>query len=163
MHRFRPATLLLIALCCTACFAEAVAQVPEALRACVSQKEDSRRLACYDREIAQLDKPAEVSAALPPAAAVAATEEGFGLPREVPKEGVDRRKAEQVQGKVAGIVSRPHGERVVTLDNGQVWAQKSPDLSIRLKVGDEVTIKRGAFGSYLLVASGRSTTVMRLQ
>lgn len=162
MHRFRPATLLLIGFCCTACFAETVAQVPEALRACVSQKEDSRRLACYDREIAGLDKQAEVSAAPQPAAAGVAAGEGFGLPREALKE-VDRRKAEQVQGKIASIVSRPRGERVVTLDNSQVWVQKSLDLSIRLKVGDEVTIKRGALGSYLLFASGRSTTVMRVQ
>lgn len=164
MHGFRPSALLLIGLCCTASLAGPAPHVPEVLRACVSQKEDSKRLACYDREIAQLDRQAEVAIS-PPAAAVVAPEAGFGLRRDVPakEEEEERRKLEQVQGKITNIVSRPRGERVLTLDNSQVWVQKSVDLGIRLKVGDDVTIKRGTFGAFLLFASGRSTLVARVQ
>lgn len=165
MHRIRPGALLLIGFCCTAGLAEAVAQVPEALRACVSQKEDAQRLSCYDREIARLDQQTQVATAAPtPVPAVAtAPEKELGLRAPVARNEAQRRKAEQLQGRITDISLRPHGERVVTLDNDQVWAEKAAEPLMRLKVGDEVTIKRGVLGSFLLVSSGRSARVIRVQ
>jgi hypothetical protein len=53
---------------------------------------------------------------------------------------------------------------VVTLADGQVWAQLDPDTRAKLKVGDTVTIRRAALGSYLLVTpSGMATRVKRLK
>lgn len=169
MHRISTGAWLLIVFCCTAVPAEAVAQVPEALRACVSEKVDARRLSCYDREIARLEQHAQVAASAPVAAAVPAAapalvpEEEFGLRAPVAGDEADRRKVEQLQGKITSISSRPRGELVLTLDNNQVWAQKTAEPLMRLKVGDDVTIERGAFGSYLLISSGRSARVRRVQ
>lgn len=173
MHLIRTGAWLLIVFCSTASLAEAAAQVPEALRACVSEKVDARRLSCYDREIALLEQQPQVAASAPPAVAVAVAvpaaapapvpEEEFGLRAPVADDEADRRKVEQLQGKITSISSRPRGELVLTLDNNQVWAQKTAEPLMRLKVGDDVTIERGAFGSYLLISSGRSARVRRVQ
>jgi hypothetical protein len=39
---------------------------------------------------------------------------------------------------------------VITLDNGQVWAQVPTGTRFSLRVGDTVTITPGALGSFLL-------------
>ena len=46
----------------------------------------------------------------------------------------------------------PHGELLLTLDNGQVWQQKAGDRAMRIKVGDAVTIRRASLGSFLLTS-----------
>ena len=43
----------------------------------------------------------------------------------------------------------------ITLENGQVWHQISSSF-LRLKVGDDVVIKRGALDSYRLVKVGNN-------
>lgn len=64
---------------------------------------------------------------------------------------------------VARISSRAHGELVVTLDNGQVWAQLEPGY-LSLKPGDAVEISIGALGSYVMwvPASRRASKVTRI-
>jgi len=69
---------------------------------------------------------------------------------------------DRLDAAVAALSSRPRGERIVTLDNGQVWVQKTPQY-ISIKVGDQVTIRKGALRSYRLVAGGRSTAVTRIE
>jgi hypothetical protein len=64
---------------------------------------------------------------------------------------------------VTAIDKRPRGELVVTLDNGQVWAQKSPDRYFPLKVGDPVAILAGSLGSFRLIAGSRATPVTRVE
>jgi hypothetical protein len=64
---------------------------------------------------------------------------------------------------VTSIDKRPRGELVVTLDNGQVWAQKNADRYFPLEVGDTVEILAGALGSFRLLAGSRATAVTRVQ
>jgi hypothetical protein len=134
----------------------------------MAQKDDALRLSCYDREVARLSREAGTVPAPPPAPATIDPEAGFGYRGGAVPEEQERRKAEvaalpQLESTVVGIAKRPYGEMVVTLENQQVWVQKSPD-STRLKVGDHVTIKRGALGAFFLVGpTGRSTSVARLQ
>jgi hypothetical protein len=71
-------------------------------------------------------------------------------------------KIDRINASVTALSTRGHGEIVVTLDNGQVWAQKEATY-IPIKVGDKVTILAGALHSYRLVASGRVTPVTRIQ
>jgi hypothetical protein len=80
----------------------------------------------------------------------------FGL-SEAAKQARDPEKAKQngISAEVATIARRPTGEMVVTLANGQVWAQLDSDTRARLKAGDTVTIRRAALGSYLLVTPGK--------
>ena len=62
------------------------------------------------------------------------------------------------------IGAKPRGELVVTLDNGQVWAEIAPGSSIKVKPGDSVRIEAGTLGSFILIApNGRSSKVSRVR
>jgi hypothetical protein len=64
---------------------------------------------------------------------------------------------------VSAISNRPRGELIVTLDNGQVWAQIEA-TRYPLKPGDQVEIDVGAMGSYVLwsPSNRRATKVTRI-
>jgi hypothetical protein len=65
---------------------------------------------------------------------------------------------DNISGRVLSVQWRKYGEFVVTLDNGQVWEQNTPEPSAIVKVGDTVTIKKGWLGSFMLVTAGRVGT-----
>ena len=71
--------------------------------------------------------------------------------------------AKRIGATVTAIETRTRGELVVTLDNGQVWAQKDSGAYFPLKVGDPVTILAGTLGSFLLISGNRATAVTRVQ
>ena len=68
----------------------------------------------------------------------------------------------RISAIVTGIEKRPRGELVITLDNGQVWAQKEAAY-FPLKVGDPVAILAGALGSFRLIVANRATAVTQVQ
>jgi hypothetical protein len=181
---------------------QCAAEIPAPLLACTAEPDAAKRLACFDRAVAQMGESAEpatparaaapvaqpapagsqptsaaaaVSAAPPVAAAPAVAaaqpsattspppslspEEDFGLrtKRDRPSQQLD-----ELTAKAAEIKSKPHGELVVTLDNGQVWAEIAPG-KIKLKPGDPVRIEAGTLGSFILIApNGRSSKVVRV-
>jgi hypothetical protein len=152
----------------TADAARAVA--PEATAgfiACAAEKDDTRRLACFD---AAVDR-ARTAPANPAPVVVAAPlsqEEKFGLRGELKQEKAQKvpelQELEQLQAQVTKVSTKPHGELVVTLENGQVWTEIQTNSGARVKAGDRVAIKSGALGSFLLVApNGRSTRVTRVR
>lgn len=107
--------------------------VPERVRACVEEGDDARRLACYDREIGRAEPELEETPGAP------------------------------IHATVARIAERADGTFMVTLDNGQVWAQKARGY-VPLRVGDTVTIRAGALRSvWLFTDARRSTQVKRLR
>jgi hypothetical protein len=72
----------------------------------------------------------------------------------------DENEIDRIRARVVtvGNQSRP-GRWVITLDNGQVWAQRDtprPEAN-RPRPGDEVTIRRASLGSFLLTATARGT------
>lgn len=146
---------------------EAKQDVLAGLRGCMTEKEDVARLACYDTEMARVGQQGRADAAVP--AVALSAEEKFGFRGDVAREALARQEAatptlQQLTAAVTAISSRPYGEFVVTLANGQVWAQKAADSSVRLKVGDQVTIKPGSLGSFRLVnPAGRGTQVTRVR
>lgn len=134
---------------------------------CAGEKDDTRRLACFD---AAVDRARAAPAN--PAPAVVATplsqEEKFGLRGELKQEKAQKvpelQELEQLQAQVTKVSTKPHGELVVTLENGQVWTEIQTNSGARVKAGDRVAIKPGALGSFLLVApNGRSTRVTRVR
>ncbi|MEO0423334.1 MAG: hypothetical protein AAF184_13410 [Pseudomonadota bacterium] len=155
------------------------AEVAAKVRDCAGIRKDKVRLRCFDaalREAAPTPAPASTATttqATPP--------EPAPLPAEAPpsddafgKEEVERRESKgkkkppeetpQIKAVVAAIAKRRDGLMTITLDNDQVWRQKSVTTLFRLRVGDEVTVKKGRFGGYTLVAPGRkSTAVTRLE
>lgn len=161
--------------------ADAAAQVlPSSIRACALERDDARRLSCYDRAIktsradetserenntktrAELSQAENSSAENKPASPTAAQ---FGMEHEnarKQRERADAAAPERIEAIVAQATTLRHGAVVITLDNGQVWAQKSVDTRLSLEVGDRIVIKRGAFGSFLLLApNSRPTRVER--
>jgi hypothetical protein len=62
------------------------------------------------------------------------------------------------------IRERPHGQKVVTLDNGEVWSEQFASRAFLVDVGDTVTMKRRTLSEgYRLVApGGRGYTMTRL-
>jgi len=146
------------------------AVVPDATAgflACAAEKDDARRLACFDAAIAQSGK---LSGDSPPAVAAVplSQEEKFGLRGELKQEKAQKapelQELEQLQAQVTKVSTKPYGELVVTLENNQVWAEIQTNSGARVKAGDRVTIKAGALGSFLLVApNGRSTKVTRVR
>lgn len=157
--------------------------------ACADEADNARRLACYDREIASVrPKPAKAPSAAaaavvaPPAAAAkpaaaapaVAPATDFGIQgSEVARQRKleqDQEQGQQVKAeadsisaKVTEVSTRPRGELVVTLDNGQAWVQKKVEPYFPVKAGDQVTINSGMLGSFRLVNGKRSTQVTRVK
>ncbi len=110
----------------------AVAAAGPDLQQCRAIESDQERLACYDR------------------VAGSTYEDSFG------KESVaterppgEKGKPQNLESRVASVATAASGKLILGLDNGQTWAQIDSS-SLRLKVGDEVRIRRGTMGSYLL-------------
>lgn len=132
----------------------------DAVRACRAEHDDTRRLACFDRAAAALPADAKLSAAPAPAAPPPpqlTPEERFGYRGQVAREELDRRKAEEaaleeLTARITRVGAQGSGDFVITLDNGQVWAQVPTGRPERLKVDETVTIRRASLGSYMLSA-----------
>lgn len=147
-------------------------ELPPALRECRSEKADARRLACYDREVdawKRSGKPGAETAAATPVTAPPASDDRFGYEDVQSRERRDRDRNEsdvrdELVSVVTGISRRPDGAFLVTLENGQLWGEKSPDPDFRLRIGDRARIKRTPLGSYFLYGnSSRSARVTRLR
>ena len=106
---------------------------------CGEIKDDKARLACYDKSLATKN------------------EQVTGHKDKAPQEfGLERQKEyeqDKISAHVKSIKKNPYGLAKITLDNGQVWKQLDGG-NIRLKTGDEVTINRGALGSFNLRKAG---------
>jgi len=132
----------------------------EAQHHCVQLRNDTERLACYDQAFG---KPAAAAAAT-----AAAPQEQFGftekeLARNTGQSAVSA-AAESVTAAITSLVRRHDGKFVVTLDNAQVWVQSEFNSQADVEIGDSVTVRRGALGSYLLVTKAKiGTRVKRVK
>lgn len=61
----------------------------------------------------------------------------------------------QIEATVTRMGSRPTGERVVTLDSGQMWLLTEVTSRGHLTSGDRVVIREAALGSYMLLTPTR--------
>jgi len=144
--------------------------LPAALAACRAEIDDARRLACYDSEVANAGEHAvTTSGAATQAAAPQTPEEKFGYRGALAREEQDSKKQEsrdlpELSAMVTEISKRGDGTLVMTLDNGQVWAQIRPDAFFRLKAGERVKIEPAALGSFLMIGpSKRTARVTRIK
>jgi hypothetical protein len=104
------------------------------------------------------------------AATAASATDKFGYSRGVSPQEVDQQKKvdkeqglDEISATITNLGTQPRGEYVITLDNGQVWAQKVADGRFRLKIGDQVKIRAGSLGAYFMSvgSSDRTTRVTR--
>ncbi|MCF2859702.1 hypothetical protein L1286_19670 [Pseudoalteromonas sp. SMS1] len=150
-----------------------------ALESCTTIQNALKRLVCFDETMAGNQSTAAAptqhavtdSASLPTATQALApattaakpqsAEQKFGLENKVKEQLSD---IENMTLEVVKLKESARGIRTFTLANGHVWKQIGSD-SFFAKVGDDVTIKRAAFNSYLMnkAGSNRSIRVKRLQ
>lgn len=160
---------------------------------CANEQDDAKRLACYDDAVAAAKKPSREQPApvavtkpvteqpaapspgsVPPApsAATAPAAGEFGVAgsaiarqrhQEQEQERDDSGKVERITAEVTAVSAKPRGELIITLDNGQVWAQKRKERYFAARPGDKVTIDAGMLGSYRMIIDNRSTHVTRIK
>ena len=163
-----PAVLAALAAVASLAGPQAIGQgLPPSLRACMAEPDDARRLACFDREAAQLGPQSAATATAAATPEPLTAEQRFGFRGEVAREAIAEKKAaapqlERLESTVTAVARRGSIDWIVTLENGQQWAQISTGTPYTIRVGDAVTINPGALGSFLLTGpSGRATRVRR--
>lgn len=141
--------------------AVSAAELPESIARCAEIADNLERLTCYDRQ-----NPPHRSTAAPtdPASEFGVNEElmrkrqAAGAAQPAPK------GPERITAKVAKLSASAAGDTLVELDNGQVWQQVQDRIEPIAAPGDEVTLTRGAFGSYFLISKSHlSTRVKRVK
>jgi len=159
------------------------ADLHERIQSCARITNNGQRLACFDELAAEPSSShvpttsapsvANVPPAVPPSADLPATalptsggnkEATFGLEQQLLRQWqAGPSTVSEIRAAVRKLGSGPNGWLIIELDNGQTWGQaEAPQFQILLGVGDEVTIRRGALGSFLLsTADNRSMRVRR--
>jgi hypothetical protein len=148
------------------------------LNVCAAIELPGERLACYDQLAGRIPSkggsaaasapplPSAPATPLAPAAAPAptapaASPDSFGL-YTVEHPRAPKPPAAALSAKVAGLGSSAGGRVTVSLQDGQVW--ELDDADPLLTAGDLVTIRRAAFGSYLMTTrDGRTHRTHRLK
>jgi hypothetical protein len=162
LNRWAVTVLLLIAATSGRVVLAAASAIPDSLQACTREQDDSRRLACYDLEMRRL-----AVAPAPAPALTHAPDKSFGLSpeqaRKLEPPGAHEKVTPQtLSSTVSAVSTRVDGRVVITLANGQTWVQGEAYELFRVNVGDAVTIKPGALGSFHMYApSGFATRVTR--
>lgn len=136
------------------------AELPESIARCAEIPDNLERLTCYDRQNPprRADAPANPAADFGVGVDLKRKREATGEAAPSPK-GPDR-----ITAKVTKVSADTAGQTIVELDNGQVWQLVQHRLEAVATPGDEVTLTRGALGSYFLVAKSRlSTRVKRVK
>ena len=144
--------------------AAANAHLKEALGACQAIAADAARLACYDAigegraQAAPDGAPAPALSAHRPregndgaASGRADADAAFGaeaLPAGQERLGAPR--TERLAATITRVQALPRGNFRLTLGNGQVWQEIRRERGTRYAVGDEVEIRRGMLGAYIL-------------
>jgi hypothetical protein len=156
------------------------AQSLDAIKACARTSNEAARLSCYDTAVVAIDAAlaAEIAARKQETLARQAEEQrlsqakaaqdkvdSFGantLPSEK-QPGTRVEAVDMLDAKIDGVSYTALGNLIARLDNGQTWVQTETITLPRIKVGDEVKIKRGALGSYrmIIVRMSRAIPVKR--
>ena len=138
---------------------------------CLETQHDQARLACYDRlasALVELGPGASVSPTVVPAhpepphvgAHAAGPENEFGDERQAHDDALA-----SITANVIGGFAGWNADTVFELDNGQVWQQSTSGRFEYAGPDRTVTIRRAAFGSFLLSPEGlnRSVRVRRVE
>jgi hypothetical protein len=138
------------------------------LSICAAKTDKTVRLTCYD------DLAVNVETSTPSTAVVATTKvtatevlrptpapiihtkiesvNTFGLSKKALEKQVDK-----IYSEVLTVKKDPYGKLTITLSNGQVWKQNSPER-YHVKKGQRIFIATGALNSFLLGSDDRNST-----
>jgi hypothetical protein len=121
----------------------------DSVRQCVKQLDDAKRLACYDLAAGRT-KPGRNDDLGVTNQLLHEKERAAGISAPSPKD-LD------LSAVVRTVEQAAYGKFVVTLDNGQVWAQQE-ELDFPLAAGDRITIRRGMLGALYFAKTGQNLT-----
>jgi hypothetical protein len=133
--------------------------------ACSAITDDVQRLACFDTAVGRLRQQESAGQVVAVDREHVATLEresfGFSLPsldRLLPSLGggsddAEPEALERIQVEIARIVTDANGRASFVMTNGQVWRQVETQRTNNVRVGDNVTVRRAALGSFLLSPS----------
>ena len=127
----------------------AAAAVPPATHACALIVAPSERLDCYDRAFPPVhDEQTEASEQV--------RTFGLGPQHSVvrDKQALEAARTKNIASEVVLVGGNREGERVFTLNNGQVWRQTESRVLGLVRAGDAIHIRAGSFGTYLLITPG---------
>lgn len=134
----------------------------QALKACSFIENDFQRLQCYDQVVAGKEltaakannnkkaKPAAAAQVTNNKAKPQTAKDDFGLEHKNVK-----KEADEITSVVVGVKKKPHGELMMTLENGHVWHQIGSDY-FTVKEGETVIISRGLFNSFTMKVKGKN-------
>jgi len=129
-------------------FASGGAELEPLLKGCATIRNDTERLACYDRVIAQLYSRSDNNPQPAPS-----PEAMFGAGAQTnPRPQIDEHVSEElssITAHVAALRTAADGSQLIELDNGQLWKQEDA-RKLLLRMGDAVTISRAAMQSFKL-------------
>ena len=158
---FRRTGLLTLAgasLMLVASAAEAQGSSPQDLLACDKIKKADDRLACFNTIVEKLKESPDAfkrssgSGARGRDAGKSGSSSGFGsssLPKNTPN---------RIVAKVKRYWQNYYGKWHFYLENGQIWKETSGSHMRLTRKVEEVKIKKGIMGGYLIVIDGASTT-----
>lgn len=149
--------------------------LPGSLISCMDRSDSLERLVCYDREMEQLTSTAMQKSSAVRDDRTPASDGGItvSVPEKRQGNGDGKGQQEQQDGglppqrsdltaTIVKISKRRYGERIITLDNGQLWVEKIPTPSMILNVGNVISIRQGRFGGYRLSGRGNRSTEVTL-
>jgi hypothetical protein len=143
--------------------AETSPEVPQEFLTCYGIKLSGERLACYDRAVEYLRQSGDTVAA-------PSSENSFGLQgrandtRNKESTAAEPEQTASVTALVSEVSASRDGMKTITLDNGQTWRQITGSNTVFIAVGDEVTVNRGALGSFLMrIPNGGPLRVRRIK
>ncbi len=142
---------LRVSVCLALIFAvtQAAAAPQTATHKCAAITAASERLACYDAAFPPVPEAVDMASERQRAL------KEFGLNKSQLRERDPDRMSvlapDRIEAAVARVSVRPTGERLVTLDSGQVWLLTEVTMKGPLSVGDRVTIREASLGSHMLL------------
>jgi hypothetical protein len=137
---------------------------------CAAKAEPSERLACYDKAfppgpgarygdvgMTEADREAQRQQAL----------RDFGLndaQKEERQPDAERDlRPERIEAGVTKVSYRATGERVIALDNGQVWLITEVTEKGWIKAGDRIAVKKALLGTFMLDTGRVQLRARRIQ
>ncbi|MGH6950188.1 MAG: hypothetical protein ACREH4_04915 [Vitreimonas sp.] len=144
--------------------------IRDRVRTCAAVSEPAQRLACYDQLGAEVEQtPADAwSITLNRQGVQEIQREAFGLnlpnlSQLIPDLRGQAGAIDRVEMRILRIISHGDGHFTFLMDNGQRWTQTEPERVTNIRVGDVVTIRRGALTSFIMNSprGGRAHRVRR--
>jgi hypothetical protein len=137
----------------------------DSLIACTQFTADTARLACFDREIAEIRKSAGRPSKSSESAATPEQRFGFsGAQARALEPKPSQAPPSTVHAIIVNVSEGANRRLVFVLDNSQTWQQIELDPDFSVRNGQSVTVSNGVLGSYWLSSdSHRATRVKRIR